>query len=146
MGIRQLCTFYLEGVLFGVNILDVQEIIRRQQMTRIPLAPTVLCGLINLRGQIVTAIDLRERFAMPPREAGREPTIIVVSLGNELTSLLVDEVGDMIEVADDAFEAPPETVQGTTRELITGVYKLERRLLLELDTRKAITLSPQLFL
>ena len=107
-------------------------------MTRVPLASSVVHGLINLRGQIVTAIDLRERLQMPPREGDRLPTNVVVRCDDGAVSLLVDEIGDVLEIAEDTFEQPPATVTGLTRELVRGVCKLADQLLLVLDTERAI--------
>jgi purine-binding chemotaxis protein CheW len=139
--VKQFCTFYLDKLLFGVEVGKVQEVIRYQEMTRVPLAPPVVTGLINLRGQIVTALDLRRRLDMPGREAEKLPLNVVVRTGDEAVSLLVDEIGDVVEVDDDTFEAPPATLKGEARELIRGTYKLEDRLLLILDTEKTVTIA-----
>lgn len=138
---RQFCTFFLNGLFFGVEVLKVQEVIRYQQMTRVPLATRTVQGLINLRGQIVTAIDLRRRLDLPPRTGDTLPTNVVVRTEDGAVSLLVDEIGDVVEIADDIYERPPETLKGVARELVTGVYKLKERLLLILDTEKTINLS-----
>jgi purine-binding chemotaxis protein CheW len=137
---KQFATFFLNGLFFGIEVLKVQEVIRYQEMTRVPLAPRMIEGLINLRGQIVTAIDLRRRLEMPPRAAGDLPMNVVVSSDDGAVSLLVDEIGDVVEVQDDIYERPPETLNGAARELIRGVYKLNERLLLILDTEKAVGL------
>jgi purine-binding chemotaxis protein CheW len=142
---KQFCTFKLDGIFFGIDILQVQEIIRRLPFTRIPLAPTLIEGLVNLRGQIVTAIDMRLRIGLPPRPAGKQPTHVVVRTEDGAASLLVDEIGDMMELSDDVHEAPPDTVQGPARELISGVYKLENDLLLVLDTAKTVDLDLKAF-
>lgn len=139
--VKQFSTFYLDKLLFGVEVGKVQEVIRYQEMTRVPLASSVVTGLINLRGQIVTALDLRRRLEMPQREAERLPMNVVVRTGEEAVSLLVDEIGDVLEVEDQTFEAPPETLQGVARELIRGAYKLKDRLLLVLDTEKTVHLA-----
>lgn len=133
---QQFCTFYLDGLFFGVEVRRVQEVIRYQEMTRVPLAAPVVSGLINLRGQIVTAIDLRRRLGLPDRPADRLPMNVVVRSDEGAVSLLVDEIGDVQEVAEDAFERPPETLQGSSRQLIQGAYKLEDELLLVLDVER----------
>lgn len=138
---RQFCTFLVDGMYFGVDVLKVQEVIRYQDMTRVPLAHTVIRGLINLRGQIVTAIDLRPRLGMKDRPEGALPMNVVVRTGEGAMSLLVDEIGDVVTVEPDAFERTPETLAGTARELLLGVYKLKDRLLLIMDTEKAVGLS-----
>src|ERR1700746_2142964 len=95
-----LCTFILDGLYFGVDVLKVQEIIRYQEMTRVPLAPPVVRGLINLRGQIVTAIDLRRRLELTDRPADQLPINVVVHTDDGAVSLLVDEIGDVLEVPE----------------------------------------------
>ena len=139
--LRQFATFYLDKLLFGVEVAKVQEVIRYQEMTRVPLASAVVTGLINLRGQIVTALDLRRRLELSQRDAEKLPMNVVVRSGEEAVSLLVDEIGDVFEVEDESFEAPPETLQGVARELIRGAYKLKDRLLLVLDTEKTVALA-----
>jgi purine-binding chemotaxis protein CheW len=138
---RQYCTFYVNGQYFGIDVLDVQEIIRAQEMTRVPLAPPEVRGLINLRGQIVTAIDLRRRLRLEERPADQRPINVVVRVEDGAISLLVDEIGDVLEVHEEAFEPPPETLQGLGRELIRGAYKLADRLLLVLDTQRTVCLT-----
>lgn len=139
--VKQFCTFYLDKLLFGVEVGKVQEVIRYQEMTRVPLASPVVRGLINLRGQIVTALDLRRRLELPDRAADKLPMNVVVRSGEEAVSLLVDEIGDVLEVEESSFAPPPETLQGEARKLIRGTYKLKDRLLLTLDTEKAVTLG-----
>ena len=135
---RQFCTFYLEGLFFGVEVDKVQEVIRHQPTTPVPLAPDVIGGLINLRGQIVAAIDLRRRLELPARPAGQAPMNVVVRSDDGAVSLLVDEIGDVVEVEEQDFERPPDTLSGTGRELILGAFKMRDRLLLLLDTEEAL--------
>lgn len=140
--VRQYCTFFVDGHYFGLDVLRVQEIIRYQEMTRVPLAPPVVSGLINLRGQIVTALDLRRRLGLEARSADQLPVNVVVRTGDGAVSLLVDEIGDVLEVSQKLFELPPDTLRGNARELVRGAYKLEGRLLLILDTDRAVEMSP----
>jgi purine-binding chemotaxis protein CheW len=140
MASQQFCTFLLDGYLFGVPVPQVQEVIRFQPMTPVPLAPPAVEGLINLRGQIVLAIDLRRRLSLGERSEGQLPMNVVVRTPDGAVSLLVDEIGDVIEVEQSTFEAPPETLRGGLRTLILGVHKLERKLLHLLDTEKACQL------
>src|SRR5215467_13851908 len=123
-------TFYLGGLFFGVDVLRVQEVLRFQQMTRVPQAPEVIEGLINLRGQIVTAVDMRRRLRLPTRAGDQTPMNMVVRTEEGAVSLLVDEIGDVLDVDDSAYERPPENLDAAARELILGVYKLKDRLLL----------------
>ncbi len=137
---RRFATFRLDSMLFGVEVREVQEVIRYQEMTRVPLAPVMIQGLINLRGQIVTAIDLRQRLELPQREPGALPMNVVIRGDDGAVSLLVDEIGDVVEVENEAFEKTPEILKGVAREVVTGIYKLKDCLLLILDTDRAIQL------
>jgi len=134
----QLATFWLDGDLFGVEVEHVQEVLRSQSITRVPLAPPAVAGLINLRGQVVTAIELRERLGRGPRAEGEEPVVIVVRLHGEAVSLLVDSIADVVDVDVRDFEAPPDTLDGAGRDLILGAYKLAGQLLLALDVNRAV--------
>jgi purine-binding chemotaxis protein CheW len=134
----QFCTFYLGDLFFGVKVENVQEVFRYQEMTRVPLAPSVVRGLINLRGQIITAVDLRARLGMEELPEGQMPMNVVVRTEEGVVSLLVDEIADVLEVSEENFERPPDTIDEVTRELVLGVYKLENKLLLILDTRKTV--------
>lgn len=138
---QQFCTFFLNDQFLGVPVEQVQEVIRYQQMTRVPLVPAVIRGLINLRGQIVMAIDLRRRFGMEERPESELPVNVVVRTEDGAVSFLVDEIGDVLEVEEENFEAPPETLRGPARDLVRGVYKLRQRLMLLLDTEQAVAAS-----
>jgi purine-binding chemotaxis protein CheW len=137
MPVLQFCTFYLDGLLFGVELKGVQEVVRSLDVTQVPLAPSVVSGLINLRGQIVTAIDLRHRLELQSRPADSNVMNVVVRSEDGAVSLLVDEIGDVVEVEENTFERSPETLQGSIREMILGVHKLDKRLMHVLDTSKA---------
>ena len=135
----QFSTFFVGNLFFGIEVLKVQEVLRYQEMTSVPLAPRVIEGLINLRGQIVTAIDMRRRLALPPRPAGETPMNMVIRSEEGAVSLLVDEIGDVLEVPRDCFESVPENVSGDYRDLLQGVYKLEGRLLLALSAERVLS-------
>src|SRR5438128_11533321 len=130
---QQYCTFFVDGLLFGVEVERVQEVVDHQELTRTPLAPPAVSGLINLRGQIITAIDLRCRLGLPESTAGQRLKNAVVATGDSVVSLLVDEIGEVANVEADLFECPPETLSHASRKLIRGVCKLQDRLLLLLD-------------
>src|SRR5271157_1110559 len=117
---QQFSTFLVDGLFFGVEVEKVQEVLRYQQMTRVPLASPVVRGLINLRGQIVTAIDLRRRLDLRDRPDDQLPLNVVVQSDDGAVSLLVDEIGDVLEVPEELFERPPDTLTGTARALIHG--------------------------
>ena len=136
---RQYCTFYLGDQYFGLDVLKVQEIVRHQPLTRVPLAHPMVRGLINLRGQIVTAIDLRKRLDLPASTENFEPVNVVVQTDDGAVSLLVDEIGDVLEVSEENFERPPATLQGASRDLVQGAYKLADQLLVILDPELIVT-------
>ena len=138
---QQFCTFKVDDFYFGVEVDKVQEVLRSQEMTRVPLAAPVVSGLINLRGQIVTAICLRRRLALGERSGKRPPMSVIVRTDEGAISLLVDEIGEVLTVSGDAAESPPDTLDAAGRELITRVYKLPNRLLLILDTDKAVSIG-----
>jgi purine-binding chemotaxis protein CheW len=141
MGMKQLATFYAADRYLGIDVTRVQEVIRYQEITRAPLAAGEIRGLINLRGQIVLAFDLRRRLGLPERSDGAPPMNVVVRTPDGLVSLLVDRIGDVLDVDTELFEQPPETLQGEARELILGAYKLDGALLLELDTDRALEVA-----
>ena len=138
---RQLCTFSVGEQLFGVDVREVQEVINFQPMTPVPLAPSVIRGLINLRGQIVTALDLRGRLELAPRTDDRLPMNVIVCTDDGPVSLLVDEIGDVLDVDPSTFEVCPRTMRRPTRDLVRAVCKLEGRLLLVLDVTRAVGLD-----
>ena len=140
-GPAQYSTFYVAELFLGIDVLNVQEVLQFQEMTRVPLAAEGIEGLINLRGQIVTAIDMRRRLGLPPRPAGTNPMNLVVRTGDGAVSLLVDEIGDVLDVNEKAFEPAPGNLAPAARALIRGVCKLQDRLLLVLDTGRILELT-----
>jgi purine-binding chemotaxis protein CheW len=140
---RLLCTFYVDDLYLGVDVVEVQEVIRYQEMTVVPLAPDVVHGLINLRGQIVTALDMRTMLGLPPLVSGELPANVVIRDGaDEALSLLVDQIGDVVDTDESDFEPVPPTLSGPARELVLGAYKLPGQLLLVLDTAR-VSNSPR---
>jgi len=133
---RQLCTFFIDGMLFGVDVMNVQEVIRYQEMTIVPLASANIRGLINLRGQIVTAIEIRARLGLAPRSADLLPMNVVTTTASGVVSFLVDEIGDVLEVDEFTFESAPDTMNPAFRDLVPGVFKLDGRLVLLLDAER----------
>lgn len=138
---QQFSTFYIENYLFGVEVSCVQEVIRYQEMTKVPLAPPVISGLINLRGQIVTAIDLRRRLGLSDRSPEILPMNVVIRNEDNAISLLVDSIGDVLEVDSATFERPSEILNGVAQNLIQGIYKQKGKLLLVLDIQKTVHLG-----
>jgi len=137
----QYSTFFVADLFFGVDVLHVQEVLQSQQMTSVPQAPGVIEGLINLRGQIVTAIDMRRRLGLPRRADGQDPMNIVVRTVDGAVSLLVDEIGDVLDMDAATYERPPQNLDPAANDLIQGVYKLKDRLLLVLDEERTVDLA-----
>jgi purine-binding chemotaxis protein CheW len=137
----QFSTFFVDNLFFGVDVLHVQEVLCFQPMTAVPQAPAVIEGLINLRGQILTAIDMRRRLQLPPRPVQQPPMNIVIRSSDGAVSLLVDEIGDVLHMDSSNYERPPENLDLAARELIRGVYKLKDQLLLVLDEERIVNLA-----
>jgi purine-binding chemotaxis protein CheW len=134
----QYSTFVVRDLLFGVNVQRVQEVIRHQAMTPVLTAPPVVRGLINLRGQIVTALDLRVRLDLGAYDAEARPMTVVVRTDEGAVALLVDGIGDVLDADPAAWEPVPATLAPALRPLIPGAYKLDGRLLLELDVDRVL--------
>jgi purine-binding chemotaxis protein CheW len=135
----QFATFHVADLFFGIPVLDVQEVMRAQEMTPVPRAPIEVEGLINLRGQIVTALDMRRRMRIPAVAGdAAAPMNIVVRSEDGIVSLLVDEIGDVVEADPDSFEPVPPTVPAHCLDVIDGVYKMDHRLMLVLNTARAL--------
>jgi purine-binding chemotaxis protein CheW len=138
---KQYCTFLLDGLFCGVEVKKVQEVIRFLPITETPLAPSEVAGLINLRGEIVTAIDLRKRLGRQSMPEGRLPMNVIMRTDDGAVSFLVDEIGDVIEVSEDCFEISPPTLTGAISKLIVGTYKLKGSLLLVLNSDLAMDIQ-----
>ena len=143
MSDRQLyCTLRAGGLYLGINVEKIQEVLRDTSITPVPLAHSAIRGLINLRGQIVTAIDLRQRLGLEPADPARGISTMVLGTDDEPLALVVDSVGDVVHVDEDSFEPPPDTLKGEARRMILGAHKLKRELLLVLNLRAALDLGP----
>ena len=140
-GLRQICTFRLEGQTFGVDVDLVQEILRFLPVTRIPLAPAPVAGLVNLRGQLVPAIDARLCVGIGSEGAPSEPTNVVVRATDGTVSLLVDDIGDVLEVDERDFEETPIHLPTALKRLLRGVYKLPQGLVLAIEAEAVIAAS-----
>ncbi|MBD3305514.1 chemotaxis protein CheW [candidate division KSB3 bacterium] len=132
-GFVQLATFFLGDELFGVDTLHVQEILTYQEITPVPLAPEYVRGLINLRGQIVTVIDLRRRLGFDKFDDERSSMNLIVNSDEGLMSLLVDNIGNVLDIAADRLQPPPGTIRGVAVHYIQDVCQLEGELLIVLD-------------
>jgi purine-binding chemotaxis protein CheW len=138
---RQFVTLTVADQLCGVPVLGVRDILGEQAITRIPLAPDEVAGSLNLRGRIVTAIDLRRRLGLPPAPAGTRRMSVVAEQGGELYALLVDQVSEVMRVPAIAFERNPPTLPPVWARYSTGIYRLEDRLLVVLDVSKLLALG-----
>ncbi len=136
---RQLCTFYLGSECFGIDVTEVQEVLRNRELTAVPLAPAVIGGLINIRGDIGIAVDMGELIEGGARAdaEGRRSTLLTLARHDGI-GLLVDDSGDVVEVRDEDCQAPPETLGAVLRELLSSVCKLESGLVLALDTARLV--------
>ena len=133
MTVRRLATFDVDGLLVGLDVLRVQEVLDRLPMTPVPRAPAAVVGLVNMRGRILAATDLRRRLGLQALEGDGRSVHVVVRSGSRLDSLVVDAVGDVLDLDAARREPVPDTVDRTVRAVTSGVHPLEGRLLLELD-------------
>ena len=135
-------TFLVAEHYLGIDVLEVQEVLRAQRLTPVPLAPREVEGLINLRGQIVPAIDLRSVLRLAPGVPGQPRFSVVARSQDGPVSLQVDEIGDVVDLDPDGFEPPPGNLDPSIRHLLRGVYQFKNRLLLVLDTAQATEIAP----
>ncbi|HWJ09961.1 MAG TPA: chemotaxis protein CheW [Nocardioides sp.] len=141
---EQYCTFWVAGLFFGVAVEEVQEVLRLQPMTPVPRADEAVTGLINLRGQIVTAVDLRVRLGLPPRAAGEVPMNVIVRSRGEVVSLLVDDIGDVIDpglLGGVDAQPVPSNMPREVQDVVRGVRPLPDTILLVLDADRAVDVS-----
>jgi len=141
---KQYCTLKVADLLLGVEVDEIQEILRDTSIMPVPLAHPAIRGLINLRGQIVTAIDLRHRAGLEQTAEETPFMTMVLGTAEEPLALVVDSVGDVVDVASGVFESPPDTLRGEARRMIIGAYKLERELLLVLNLPVVLDLQEQI--
>ncbi|MBF0515450.1 MAG: purine-binding chemotaxis protein CheW, partial [Desulfovibrionaceae bacterium] len=135
----QLVTFNISQEEFGVDILKVQEIIRTMEITKVPRAPQFVEGVINLRGKVIPIVDLRGRFGMDPRNHDSQTRIIVVELNAMIVGFVVDAVSEVLRIPADTVVPPPSIVAGIDSEYISGIGKLEDRLLILIDLEKLLS-------
>ena len=135
----QLVTFSIGGEEFGVDILKVQEIIRMLDITRVPKAPDFVEGVINLRGKVIPIIDLRKRFGLVSKGHDKNTRIIVIDINDMIVGFIVDSVSEVLRIPADTVEPPPPVVAGLDSEYISGVGKLDDRLLIFLDLDRLLS-------
>jgi len=135
----QLVTFNISQEEFGIDILKVQEIIRTMEITKLPRAPEFVEGVVNLRGRVIPIIDLRGRFGMAPRKHDSQTRIIVVELNQMTVGFVVDSVSEVLRIPADTVVPPPNIVSGIDSDYISGVGKLDERLLILVDLEKLLS-------
>lgn len=138
---NELISIWLDKQLVGIPVLQVQDILGPQRITAVPRAAGEIAGVLNLRGRIVTAIDLRVRLGMAPRAADAATMSVVVDHKGELYSLLIDQVGEVLDVPLDRFEADTTALSPAWRELSRGVFRLDKQLLVLLDVGRVLQIG-----
>lgn len=139
----QLVTFSIGDEEFGVEILKVQEIIRMLEITKVPKAPPFVEGVINLRGKVIPIIDLRKRFGLASRNHDKNTRIIVIDINSMIVGFVVDSVSEVLRLPANTVEPPPPVVAGLDSDYISGVGKLEDRLLIMLDLNRLLSNEEQ---
>ncbi|MGG5818527.1 chemotaxis protein CheW [Falsiroseomonas sp. HW251] len=134
-------TFTVGGQACGVPVLAVRDVLGPQSITPIPLAPPEIEGAMNLRGRIVTAVDLRRRLGLPARPGGSAPMSIVVEQGSELYAMLADEVGEVLPLSPSDCEPNPPTLDLTWREVSRGVQRRDGQLLIQLEVDRLLAIG-----
>lgn len=141
MIIQQICTFFLNSTRFGIEVEDVQEIIKQQPLTSVPLASPDICGLMNLRGQVIPVVDLPCRLGLRLMSCsiGEQPVYnVIVRSTDDVVSFVVDGIGDIMDCSPESLEPPPATLDPHIRSSLKGAYKLEHDFLLVLNTQKIL--------
>ncbi|HXW25414.1 MAG TPA: chemotaxis protein CheW [Xanthobacteraceae bacterium] len=140
-GVIEYVTVTLDGQLFGLPIARVQDVFMPDRLTRVPLAPPEIAGVLNLRGRIVTAVDLRQRLGLPPRTDGRPAMAVGIELKGESYGLLIDAVGEVMKLAGDTREANPVNLDVRLARVSAGVHRLDGQLLVILDVDRVLEMS-----
>ena len=135
---KEFLTITIADQLFGIPVLQVQDVLGEQSVTKVPLSPPAISGSLNLRGRIVTAINVRRCLGLSDREGKHQVMSVVVEQGGELYSLIIDEVGDVLNLRDDDYENNPATLDSTWKNVALGIYKMQGRIMVVLDVPKLI--------
>lgn len=133
-------TMSIGGQLFGVPVLQVHDVFAPSKLAHVPMAPPEVAGVLNLRGRIVTAIDMRQRLGYEPRQPGSQVMAVVIEYQGEPYSLLVDSVGEVLSLADSAFERNPSNLDSNLRDLSEGIFRLDDKLLVVIALERVIQL------
>ncbi len=141
-GITEYVTAMIGGQLFGLPIARVQDVFMPERLTRVPLAGDDVAGLLNLRGRIVTAIDMRARLGLPKHDDGRPPMAVGVDHRGESYGLLIDSIGEVMKLSDDAREMNPANLDRRMEKVAGGIYRLEGQLMVVLDVDRVLEIAP----
>tara|TARA_R110001592_G_scaffold27763_17_gene102820 strand:+ start:6926 stop:7393 length:468 start_codon:yes stop_codon:yes gene_type:complete len=131
-------SMHIAGHSFGIPVLQILDVLRAERITRIPLAPKEIAGSLNLRGRIVTAIDVRKRLGLPERDCNQSVMNVVVEHHNELFSLMIDTVGDVLNIPDKSIEKPPKTLDSLWLEVSVGIIQQDEGLLIIIDIARLL--------
>ena len=142
--ITEYVTAMIGGQLFGLPIARVQDVFIPERLTRVPLASPDVAGVLNLRGRIVTAVDMRSRLGLPKRERERPPMAIGVDLRGESYGLLIDSVGEVLKLADDSREVNPVNLDPRLTKMAAGIHRLDGQLMVVLDVDRVLEIAPEL--
>ena len=137
-------TVIIGGQLFGLPISRVQDVFMPDRITRVPLSAPEIAGVLNLRGRIVTAIDMRSRLGLPKRDTGRPPMAIGVDLRGESYGLLIDSVGEVLKLADDSREVNPVNLDPRLTRMAAGIHRLDGQLMVVLDVDRVLEIVPDM--
>lgn len=139
MGVQQLIKFEVGNLSFGVNIIQIFQILKPQEIFKVPNTPEFIEGLLNLRGKVLTVFNLRKRFNMPEKENDESTKILIVNVNDLLLGFTVDSVTEIVRIPDEEIEETPPTLTDFDRRFLSGVAKLGDKLLLLLDPEKVLT-------
>lgn len=129
---------HIADQMFGIPVLQIQDVLSRQKVTKVPLSPPEVAGALNLRGRIVTAIDVRCRLGLPKDESAQKQMSVVVEHNHELYSLIIDKVGDVLSLKDEDFKDTPPTMDNLWRSISNGIFRMDNKLLVILDVSKLL--------
>ncbi len=143
-GITEYVTATIGGQLFGLPIARVQDVFMPERLTRVPLASSDVAGVLNLRGRIVTAIDLRARLGLPKDDEGRPPMAVGVDMRGESYGLLIDNIGEVLKLPDDSREVNPVNLDPRMAKMAGGVHRLDGQLMVVLDVDRVLEIAPDM--
>lgn len=142
--ITEYVTAMIGGQLFGLPISRVQDVFMPERLTRVPLSSSDVAGVLNLRGRIVTAIDMRARLGLPKSEEGRPPMAVGVELRGESYGLLIDSIGEVLKLADDTRELNPVNLDPRLTKMAAGIHRLDGKLMVVLDVDRILEIAPDM--